>query len=261
MSQNPYATSSNISDPVSQPRTSVMAILSLVSSLICCIPGLGAIAAILGGIALLRISGSNGRRTGVGLAIAGIVIGLIVSLIWVFAALGAVSVLDKAGKLFVPIIQTVSTDDPAAMRAAVSPTLNTAITDADWKRFKAAIDDELGTINYKNVSAFELIKQYGEVGKLMQSQQGTNAIPIPLLGDKGKGVLLVHMPRGGTVHTPGPNGQGSPASEILAIATNFSVLLPSGKEVWLVPQDRIATPAPTPALPPAPPAAPKPDGV
>lgn len=261
MSQNPYATFGT-TEAAPQARTSVMAILSLVSSLICCIPGLGAIAAILGGVALLRISGSNGRRTGVGLAIAGIIIGLIVSLIWIFAAIGAKSVLDKAGQLFTPIVQTVATEDSAAIRAAVSPTLSTAITDADWKRFKGAITDELGTINYKNVNAFELIRQYGEVGKLMQNQQGTNAIPIPLFGDKGKGVLLVHMPRGNTtINTPGPNGQGSPASEILAIATNFSVLLPSGKEIWLVPEDRLPAPGATPALPPAAPDAPKPNGV
>ncbi|MBY0309320.1 MAG: DUF4190 domain-containing protein [Phycisphaerales bacterium] len=256
MSQNPYATYGE-PDLGTQARTSVLAILSLVCSLICCIPGLGALAAVLGGVALIRISGSNGRRSGVGLAIAGIIIGLVVTVIWGAVAVGAVTVLDKAGRLFTPIIQTVASDDASRMRAAVSPALAAAATDDDWKRFRAAISSELGDVNPTGTNAVQLIKQYSEVGRLMQGKQGsTNAFPIPLIGDKGKGILMVHLPRNTHVSTPGPNGPGSPAGEVLAMAINFSVLLPSGKEEYLVPPDRAPlapqnNPAPK-QLPPAP---------
>lgn len=268
MSQNPYAAYNEPTDTLTQTRTSVLAILSLVCSLICCIPGLGAIAAVLGGVALLRISGSNGRRSGVGLAIAGIVIGLIVTMLWGFFAIGAMSVYEKAGKFFTPMIRTVAQDDPAKMRAAVSPALGAAASDADWKRFRDAIKDELGDVSAKNVNMIQIFKGYSEVGQLMQNKSNNdNAIPLPLVGDKGKGVLLVHLPRNTTVRTPGPNGQGSAGDEVLSMCINFSVIFPSGKEAWLVPQDRMPSSPQVnpPALPapnaPKPPESPRPEGV
>jgi hypothetical protein len=267
MSQNPYAAYNEPTDSVAQARTSVAAILSLVCSLICCIPGLGAVAAVLGGVALLRISGSNGRRSGVGLAIAGIVIGLLVTMGWGFFAIGAMSVYEKAGKFFMPMIQTVASDDPAKMRAAVSPALAATATDADWKRFRDAIKGELGDVSTKNVNLIQIFKGYGEVGQLMQNKgNNDNAIPLPLVGDKGKGVLLVHLPRNTTVRTPGANGPGSAGDEVLSMCVNFSVILPSGKEEWLVPKDQMpgSPRANPPALPaptqPAPPDNPKPSG-
>ncbi len=70
------------------PQTNVLAILSLVLSLIW-IAGLGSIGAVvLGHMAKRQIAESNGRQTGAGLATAGLVIGYIgigILLIYVIA--------------------------------------------------------------------------------------------------------------------------------------------------------------------------------
>lgn len=264
MSQNPYATYGNTTDTAPEARTSVLAIMSLVTALSCC---LSFLAPILGGIAILRISGSGGKRKGSGLAIAGIIIGLVVLAIEIFFIIGAWSLANQATAIFTPISQKIIADDPSSLRNAVSPTLQAEITDADWARFKGDIAAELGTLKPPATSLIELFKQYGEVGQMMNNQQGSNAMPIPLIGDKGKGVLMVHMPRNSRVRTPNAGSGGSPASEIMAIADNFSVLLPSGTETWLVPPDRsgLKLPTPKPTTPkldaPKPAESPRPSGV
>jgi hypothetical protein len=261
MSQNPYAAYSN-SDSLPEARTSVLAILSLVSALSCC---LSFLAPFLGGFALLRISGSGGRRKGAGLAISGIIIGLIITVIEIFLIMGAVSMAQQAAGFFAPFAQKIIADDPTALRSAVSPTLKAQVTDAEWTRFKREVTAELGTLQPPAGNLFELFKQYGELGQLMNNnQRGGNMIPVPLFGDKGKGVLWVHLPQNARVQTPNANNGGTPTDGILAIAENFSVVLPSGKEVWLVPQTSLPTPGTNPLLPPpnpSEPTSPKPSGV
>ena len=65
-------------DPYQQaaPKTSAMAVASLVCSLICCIPVLPAIGALLGLFALVSI-GSNPMKRGKGLAVAGLLLGIL----------------------------------------------------------------------------------------------------------------------------------------------------------------------------------------
>jgi hypothetical protein len=248
MSQNPYAAYGNPNEPLPEARTSVLAILSLVTALSCC---LSFLAPFLGGAAILRIGGSGGRRKGSGLAISGIIIGLVITALEVFFIVGAWSLANQATAVFTPISQKIIADDPSSLRNAVSPTLKTDITDAEWTRFKSEISAELGTLQPPPTSLLELFKQYGEVGKLMQNQQaGANAFPIPLVGDKGKGILLIHLPRNTRVKTTSASGPGSPAAAILAEAENFSVILPSGAEVWLVPPpDGSSTPKVKPSKP------------
>ncbi len=64
-------------------RTSVMAILSLVCGLVCVVPGIGVLATIFGITSLVGINRSRGRVGGTGLAITGIVLGLLFSMIWI----------------------------------------------------------------------------------------------------------------------------------------------------------------------------------
>ena len=89
MTQHPYAESTAGADVFPEAeRTSVMAILSLVCSLICCIPGLGILGSLLGVFALIGIGGSRGRVGGKGLAISGIIIGILMTVIWIGAFIG-----------------------------------------------------------------------------------------------------------------------------------------------------------------------------
>lgn len=62
-----------------EPRTSILAIASLVCSLVCCVPGLPALGALLGLGGLLAVS-RNPMLRGTGLAIAGIVLGVLFTL-------------------------------------------------------------------------------------------------------------------------------------------------------------------------------------
>ncbi|GJM19678.1 MAG: hypothetical protein DHS20C14_18910 [Phycisphaeraceae bacterium] len=92
MEHNPYAADSGHTEIYTEPeRTSLAAVFSLVSSLICCIPGLSLIGIVLGVLALVGIGRSNGRVGGKGLAIAGIVIGLMVTIVQVLLAVLVVS--------------------------------------------------------------------------------------------------------------------------------------------------------------------------
>ena len=84
--QNPYANdgmSGGYDEYAGPERTSALAVLSLILSLACCIPGLGLLGAGLGVGALIGISGSRGRVGGKGLAVAGIIVGILVSVAWV----------------------------------------------------------------------------------------------------------------------------------------------------------------------------------
>jgi hypothetical protein len=84
---NPYA--NPYSAPLSQPvKTSGLAITSLVFSLIICCPVTTLLAPILGLIAFVTI-GSNPMRKGRGIALAGIIIGIAVSSVWVVGGLWA----------------------------------------------------------------------------------------------------------------------------------------------------------------------------
>ncbi|MDP1661330.1 MAG: DUF4190 domain-containing protein [Phycisphaerales bacterium] len=267
MSQNPYEAYGNTTESAPEARTSMLAIASLVSSLICCIPVVtGALGVILGGIALFRISASNGRRKGVGLAIAGIIVGLVVSFIWLFVAIGAYSGLKQFSALAQPVVDSLNMSDAGKLRSSLNPTLAAQVTDADWASFKSKIEAELGTLE-PPTNPIEFFSSYGKAGQLMSNHRGGgNEIPIPLKGSKGYGMMLIEMPRNSS-------NQGTSMSDaILGNALNIGVILPSGNVVYLVDPDalKVGTPATKPALPapaesaePAEPAGgdPKPKGV
>ena len=73
------ATHETVWDEPRPVRTSLLAIASLVMSLVCCLPGFPLLGALLGIVALVAIA-SNAALAGKGLAIAGIVLGLLLTL-------------------------------------------------------------------------------------------------------------------------------------------------------------------------------------
>src|SRR5690606_30781566 len=84
MSENPYAQPGpQYADTAGPPdaRTSVLAVLSFISGLaglvLCCIPVIGLLGVLFGVPALLSISMSRGRKRGTGLAVTGVVLGLL----------------------------------------------------------------------------------------------------------------------------------------------------------------------------------------
>ncbi|HYD01504.1 MAG TPA: DUF4190 domain-containing protein [Phycisphaerales bacterium] len=249
MSQNPYA-AYDPSQPAPEARTSAMAIVSLVCSLLCCIPFItGGLAVLLGTVAILRIGGSGGRRKGTGLAIAGLIIGLIVTIVWIIAfALGAAAV-QEFNRTTAPFVESMNMADATKLRSALDPNLSSQVTDKDWADFKSQIEAELGTIEpFSGALAF--IGGYFEAGELLEKHRGSRnkeTVPIPVKGTLGYGMMLIELP-------PGRRNSGNSAQEaILGNAVNIGVILPSGKTVYLVDPDApktVPAPKPTPQLPP-----------
>jgi hypothetical protein len=216
-------------------RTSIMAILSLVFSLICCIPGLGAIGAIFGGVSLVSISRSRGRITGTGLAVTGIVIGLLVSIIWIgsFAALGA-----GMGAVFSgadDVMSAVENDNPAALRAALQP--SATVTDAEIDAFRAAYQAEYGGYTGMPTGLLGQIEGWLSHGPAVQTAmnraQGVfpppnSPFPLSANFDQGSALLIMVMQGGSQSNAP----------------SNVGVVAKDGSIIWLIdPTGGTAAPA------------------
>jgi hypothetical protein len=222
MTQNPYA-ESGFDDAISEPpRTSVMAILSLVFSLVgCCLP-IGLLGSLFGIFSLVGISGSQGRVTGKGLAIAGIIIGLITTGIWG----GAYVAMQKGIGIYADMTGSVLADievgDFTSARTALSP--NVTITDEQFTQFHDAYADNLGSFKGTPDGFIELIQTFADpaIGPSMQTAtQGRNdLIPIPGLFDQGPALLLFEF-------DPQQSGGDKP------MFTDIIIVLPDGTEIKL----------------------------
>ncbi len=206
--QDPYG---SYDAAAQQPaKTSVLAILSLICALLCITSPLGLV---FGGLAIVVISRSNGRTKGMGLAIAGTVIGLILSTILLVMVVGAAQLNKAVGTMFAAplgaVLQDVEDEDIAGVRAGLSPTLNAATTDDEIKAFHAELRQNFGAYKTYPSSIFDMITQYGEIGPQMQSLQGllgqnqAGAMPIPMEFDQGVVLVLIEFPRQGGTPAPG----------------------------------------------------------
>jgi hypothetical protein len=240
-------------------RTSILAILSLICSLLCIIPGMGLLATILGISAAVGISGSRGRVGGMGLAIAGIVLGLLFSMLWVGAAIGAKQAFGFfQGNLIGPggqVMSALDSGDLKGARALFTPDADARITDEELLAFRSAYQAELGLFKSVPQKPLELYAAYREVVQAFKPLQGKqNVFPIP--GDFDKGIALIVF-----TMDPGAGRQSNPPNPKVLPVTNIAVMTPAGKIIELVPS-MLSPPPPRPSapVPPAtPPPAPAPD--
>lgn len=237
MTDNPYANDFGQSEGIydGPPRTSALAVTSLVLSLICCIPGLGVLGAGLGVGALIGIGGSNGRVGGRGLAVAGIIIGALVSLAWVGAA-AAVQQATKAfyGSAHTLMMEIESGDYNAARNLMVSPAANA--TDEQFEAFRDGYRSAYGSFQEIPTGIIEVFGSYFKIGQQIQNYQGTqNLIPIPASFDSGRVLLLTIVSQ-----------QSAPAQGSVIPVEDLWVVLPDGTELRLLSAGPAPTPAPTP---------------
>lgn len=256
MSQNPYAANADFAPPP-ESRTSVLAILSLVCSLICIVPGLGLLGAILGISALFSISRSQGAVRGNGMAAAGIAIGLLLTVIWVGIGIGMAQFNGALGKNFIApvagVVQSLETGDYKTARASFDKSLDAAVTDEQIAAFVTAYQGELGHFQSMPRSLFEMITAYSQVGQRMQNYQGgPGEIPLPGNFDKGPAIVLIRVPTG--QQNPPTSGTWMPS------LTNIGVLTSSGKAIWLLPPNGSAPLPPPPAPAPGTEQTPPPGG-
>ncbi len=247
MSQNPYASNADFALP-QESRTSILAILSLVCSLVCVIPFLGLLGAILGIAAMFGISRSQGMLRGNGMAVTGIVVGLLVTVIWLGIGIGMAQFNGALGKRFIApvasVVQALEADDFKTARGSFDKSLNSAVTDEQMTAFVASYQAELGHFKSMPQSLMEMFTAYSQVGPAMQNYQGGKGeIPLPANFDKGPAIVLIELPTNQS--QPPPSGTWMPS------LTNIGVLTPSGKEIWLQPL-RGTPPPPVPVPAPAP---------
>lgn len=209
-------------------RTSVLAILSLVLSLICFLPLLGVLGILFGVFALVGIGSSGGRVKGTGLAIAGIVIGLIVSVLWTGAGFAINSGLQQFPK-FAAVMTEVENGSLDTARSYMTPSSRALATDEAFEAFRAAYQAELGSFQSAPSGAIELFEAYAEIGPAMQTiNQGTpyqgQLIPIPGRFDNGNGLVILVFDAAAqqTGPTQGP------------LNRNLGVMTTSGTTFWLI---------------------------
>lgn len=237
-------------------RTSILAILSLVCSLICLIPGTGVLAAIFGISALIGIKGSRGRVGGTGLAIAGLIVGLLFTMIWVGIAIGANKIMQEVTGQVTQMNQALvamDSGDNSKLRAVLVPEVGQTVTDQQISDFRSAYQAELGSFNGVPNGIVEFFSAYGPVQAQLAPLQGRNdMVPLPVNFDKGPSLVVLWIQPGKGTHKL-PDG-----SEVLPFR-NITVYTTSGKEFSLLPLESTLVPKPSdPALPPPPdaPAAP-----
>lgn len=245
-------------------RVSILAILGLVFGLICFIPFLGLIGVICAIAGLIAINRSRGRLAGTGMAIAGLILGLLFTAIWGAIALGMIGFINMVEKgLVVPLNQAVTaveSENYASARGMLSPASQPLATDESFKLMREGYRGELGA--FKSIpTGWELVQAYTGLGPQFQSMQNmqgvrgrNDLIPVPAIFEKGTALLLV------SADPPGSNNQKS-GQEFKFEFKNITIILPSQKVVNLI--DPAAMPPPAVrsiTLPPTPPEAPAPEG-
>lgn len=215
------------------PKTSVLAILSLVCSLICFIPGLSAIGALLGVFALIRIVSSNGRIRGTGLAVAGIAIGVVVSLLWIGGAI-AVQQGTKQYFKFAEVMSDIESDSYDSARGLLAQDSRPLATDEVFREFKAAYEADAGSYAGQPGGLMEMGRIFGELGSQQDPNQlrdrpyGQSQIPLPGKFQNGSRWIFVGL------HEGEMNASGSfPAID------NVGVWLSDDTLVWLIDPDEL----------------------
>ncbi len=230
MSNDPYAAATDFQDyhEDGPPKTSVLAILSLVCSLICFIPGLSAIGSLLGVFGLIRISTSNGKIKGSGLAIAGIVIGVLVSLLWI----GGAVALQQVSKGYVNMAQIMPDIDSGSYdsaRGQLSSATRPFATDEAFEEFKAAYTADAGAFTGMPEGLWELLMTFGELGQA----QDPNTIPERPYGNQQAPISgkFANGPRWIIIGIN--SGESNDAGTFRAL-DNVGVWASDGSIIWLV---------------------------
>lgn len=211
-----------------------MAILSLVFSLIgCCLP-IGLLGSLFGIFALVGISKSDGRVTGKGLAISGIIVGLITTGIQVGAFLAVQSGVGVYTHMTGTVITSIEAGDYDAARDSIDPAVT--ITDEQFAAFHQAYSESLGAFKRTPEGLVELVQTFSDpaIGPQMQGFQNTGqVIPIPGFFDNGTGLMFFYLDQNNPATTP----SGTPAF------TDVMIMLPDGTQL------KLSDPVPAPETP------------
>lgn len=179
-------------------RTSIAAILGLVCSCIGCCGGITAIPGIFLSIfGIVGISRSKGRIGGMGFAIAGLLVGLLVLALW-GGILGMTSfgfkwMEDNAAAPTVLILKDIEAGNFDAARAALgSPAAD--VPDELLITFRENYLAAMGPVVSETHGPIGLFQGYMAVGQQFQNYNGRpNIMPVPIEFDSGMGLVVIEM--------------------------------------------------------------------
>lgn len=240
MSQNPYAQPGpQYADTTpADARTSILAVLSLISGvaglIICCIPFIGLLGVLFGVPALFSISAARGRKKGSGMAITGIVTGLIGAAIGTAMYFGA-NMLAREGAEMAVVFEHVEAGDLEATQDEFAPGVRDKVTAARLAEFRGAYHAEVGAYQGVPRGLGAWATAYGGAGQKAGERMGEMdeyeaVFPIPANFDSAPAFSLLALDTGGS---------GRP--ELL----NIGVLVQdTGDVIWLLPPPAESAPAP-----------------
>ena len=234
MQNDQYAATADFQDyrDDGPPKTSVLAILSLVCSLVCFIPGLSAIGSLLGVFGLIRITSSNGRIKGTGLAIAGIAIGVIVSLIWIGGAIA----IQQGAKQYLEMSSVIADIDSGSYDSArghLTIATRPFATDEAFEQFKAKYEADAGAFAGRPQGIGELFTSLGSLGQAQDPNRAPRIYPqqAPVPGKFLNGDRWIFV----SLSTSEKNDAGTfPALD------NVGVWLSDDSLIWLIDPDVLA---------------------
>jgi hypothetical protein len=233
--------------PPPASRTSLLAVFSLVFGviglLICCIPGPGIIAVILGVGALLAISTSQMRLTGRGLAISGLILGLISSVISLGIWVGVTIAFGQLGP-YPEVLEHIQAGDRQAVSDMLSSSSDAALTDQRMAEFMDAVQEKWGPFERPAEGLGEILRGYYDSAPQNIQNRFRSDYPderpflIPARFRDGLAVVCIVLDRRETT----PAGR--------ATIRNIGVGTRDGRIIWLL--DPAAPPAPPPSPAPGP---------
>ncbi|GMV26341.1 MAG: hypothetical protein AMXMBFR58_23720 [Phycisphaerae bacterium] len=236
-------------------RVSILAILGLVFGLICFIPILPLLGVVFAISGLIAINRSRGRLAGTGMAIAGLILGLLFTALQGAIVLGMAQALSIFSKELVSpagsIASAIDTADYPAVRQGLVAQTRDLATDEAVNTFKDAYKDELGA--FQSVpTGMDLVLAYFELGPQFQAMQGMQGVqgrqdlmPVPAKFEKGMGLFIFTF-------EPPQHNNGPPTSGQLFKFRNVTLITPGAKVYNLIDPALIPA-APAGILPPPPP--------
>lgn len=213
-------------------RTSIAAILGLVCSCIGCCFGVTAIIGVFLSIfGIVGVSRSKGRVGGMGFAIAGLLVGLLMLALWggILAAssFGFGWMETNAAAPTAQILRDIEAGNFDEARNGLGRPAS-RVSDEVLIAFREGYLGSLGPVVSETHGVKEMFVGYGEVGQHIQQYNGRpNYIPMPLVFDSGYGLVVIEMD---------PQQQASAGAGMVA-PIRIIVIDSSGNESVLPPWD------------------------
>jgi hypothetical protein len=241
MTRNPYADPMGYEPEPGPARVSALAVSSLVFGILCCIPGVGFIALLLGLAAMVAIGRSDGRLAGKGLATAGLVLGLL-GIIWTgLVGMGVLQFGSQVQSLS-GTYGYVEQRDYSGFRNALTPAASQQLTDEQIADFHARVERAWGSHQGATRGFGGIWGGYSRVGPQIERMQGSLRLqgevwPVPMRFDQGSALAFYQLNRSQA------STRGQPGIE------NLVIMDPNGQPIWLIPPAGAGKPPAAPSSP------------